>query len=62
MNAIRIRENLQLETAYLWPNPPSPKAKVPGWVKAEREQQRLDNDRRACFNRLVWSMWTSGKS
>jgi hypothetical protein len=58
---IRIRDNLETKELYSVPPRPLPKPKVPGWVKAEAEQRRLDNDPRACWDRLVWSFWTTGK-
>lgn len=61
MNAIRIRENLPLETAYLWPNPPCRRPKELRSARYERIQQQLDNDKRRWFNAMVWGMQTTGK-
>ena len=58
---VRIKTDLELEVAYSWPNPPPPKPVEPRRCKFEREQARLDANKRDWFNRLVWAQWTTGK-
>jgi hypothetical protein len=61
MNEIRIREDLPLEVAYSLENPPSPPPIPPRRLKYEREQKRLDRDKKAWRRAMVWGMWTTGK-
>ncbi len=53
MNEIRIRDSLERETQYVWPNPAVPKAKKPSWEKCEELQKKLDKDRREFFIRAA---------
>jgi len=61
MNELRIRENLELQTQYQWPTPPTRRPKDLRSAKFERRQRELDGDKRKWFNAMVWGMQTSGK-
>ena len=54
-NELRIRGNLKLELAYVWPNPRPPKPKRPSWEKCEALQKKLDKDRREFFIRAAFN-------
>jgi hypothetical protein len=51
--AIRIRDNLKLETLYQWPNPPFPKPIKDPNLKFQKAQQKLNKDRKAFKNACI---------
>lgn len=61
MNEVRIRENLELQPLYEWPNPPAPRPLVPRSLKFEREQAKMDADKGLWKIRMIWGQWTTGK-
>jgi hypothetical protein len=60
-NELRIRNDLQMETLYQWPNPPTQRPKELRSARYERIQRQLDADKRKWFNAMVWGMQTTGK-